>query len=111
MARRSAALALLLFVVLALLAPVSAGGGGACPAESCRECVAKGCGWAPGMACQNKGMFGFGKEVSTAVTQCTPLRDALVQLRDTSPQASETLVAAYDFDAASGQWVQQLPCG
>ena len=72
-------------------------GGGACPAESCRECVAKGCGWAPGMACQNKGMFGFGKEVSTAVTQCTPLRDALVRLRDTSPQASETLVAAYDF--------------
>ena len=76
MARRSAALALLLLVVLALLAPVSAGGGGACPAESCRECVAKGCGWAPGLACQNKGMFGFGKEVSTAVTQCTPLRDA-----------------------------------
>lgn len=97
MARRSAALALLLLVVLALLAPVSAGGGGACPAESCRECVAKGCGWAPGLACQNKGMFGFGKEVSTAVTQCTPLRDALVRLRDTSPQASETLVAAYDF--------------
>jgi hypothetical protein len=42
-------------------------------------------------------MFGFGKEVSTAVTQCTPLRDALVRLRDTSPQVSETLVAAYDF--------------
>jgi hypothetical protein len=42
-------------------------------------------------------MFGFGKEVSTVVTQCTPLRDALVRLRDTSPRASEALVAAYDF--------------
>lgn len=99
MARRSAAFALLLLVVLALLAPVSAGGGGKCPAESCRECVAKGCGWdASGLACHNKGIFGgFGKGVNTDIAQCTPLRDALTRMKDTSPKASETLVRAYDF--------------
>jgi|TARA_B110000977_G_scaffold200401_1_gene290783 hypothetical protein len=42
-------------------------------------------------------MFGFGKGVNQAVTQCTPLRDALVRLKDNSPAASEKLVAAYDF--------------
>ena len=96
MARRSAALALLLLVVLALLAPVSAGGARAPPSPAGSAWRRVRLGARAGVPEQRHVRFWQGG-VSTAVTQCTPLRDALVRLRDTSPQASETLVAAYDF--------------
>ncbi len=98
MAKPTSAFFLLLLLLSLLLAPAHAGGGAKCPAESCRECVSVGCGWqSSGLECNKKGMFGFGKGVNQAVTQCTPLRDALVRLKDNSPAASEKLVAAYDF--------------
>jgi|TARA_B110000240_G_scaffold170860_1_gene194770 hypothetical protein len=98
MARRVSALLVLLLVLALLLDPVSAGGGGVCPAESCRECVTLGCGWVGNdLQCTKKGLFGFGKGVTTVVTQCTPLRDALVRLADNSPALSAKLVATYDF--------------
>ena len=96
--RFTAAAVLLLALIALFSAPVEAGGGAACAADSCRECVSYGCGWdASKLECRTKGTFGFGKGVRSVVTDCTPLRDALVRLADDAPAGSEKLVAAYDF--------------
>ena len=99
MRARSTAVFLLILAIIALIAsPVAAGAGGKCEADSCRECVSVGCGWiAEKLECKTKGIFGFGKGVTSDVSQCTPLRDALVKLGDNAPALSQKMVAAYDF--------------
>ena len=91
---RFTAAAVLLFALISLFsAPVEAGYRSAPRARRTRaaRALSYGCGWdASKLECRTKGTFGFGKWVRSVVTDCTPLRDALVRLADNAPAVSRS---------------------